>query len=757
MTTDDKLLRGRPHGGVSILWRKSLSHIVKTFKYDDDRVIGIGLKTSTYTLLFLCCYLPYECDMFYDDYCFYLDKIKCIIESADTPYVYILGDFNADIQSQSIFGSELIEFCDMNNMSFIDKSMLSPDTFTFISQAHGTTSWLDHCITTTAGESLIANVSVLNDIACSDHLPLCIDINCDINPLYDNNFSDKPSTSKWHIATDIDKQNYHKCTGEILNTIVLPTEALLCKDTNCESHYLDIEHFYDSIVSSIQIATSKCIPCSINGSKFKVIPGWNDYVKESYAISRDALKWWISNNRPRDGLIYHNMRTSRAQFKYALRIAKRNEETARADALARDLYDKDLDEFLSSVRQLNRNSSLLSNCIDGVTGEKNISNYWKEHFYNLLNCNGNDTDIKHKVIGKLENIQYDANMIVTSEDICKLIEKLKCGKASGPDGISAESLRFANDRLHVLLSLCFSACFSHSYLPKSLLETTIVPVIKNKCGSLTDCNNYRPIAIATITSKLLESIILLKCEEYFFTSDNQFGFKAGHSTEFCIYSLLEFIDFYKKRNTTVFVTFLDASKAFDRVNYWLLFTKLIDKNVPLFVVKLLMFWYTKQVMKVRWGNTLSSSFQVGNGVKQWGILSPVLFNTYMDKLSMTLNNTAIGGQIGGQLLNHLCYADDMCLISISSAGMQELLNVCHSYSIEHSLLYNGNRSYSLCFKPTSIKFERPCFFLGEKIIPKVTQCKYLGVIISDHNCDADLKRQMRKFYTNANMLIRKFF
>ena len=44
-----------------------------------------------------------------------------------------------------------------------------------------------------------------------------------------------------------------------------------------------------------------------------------------------------------------------------------------------------------------------------------------------------------------------------------------------------------------------------------------------------------------------------------------------------------------KRNTTVFVTFLDSSKAFDRVNYWLLFTKLIDKNVPLFVVKLLMF------------------------------------------------------------------------------------------------------------------------------------------------------------------------
>ena len=98
----------------------------------------------------------------------------------------------------------------------------------------------------------------------------------------------------------------------------------------------------------------------------------------------------------------------------------------------------------------------------------------------------------------------------------------------------------------------------------------------------------------------------------------------------------------------------------------------------------------------------------------------------------------------------------MCLISISSAGMQQLLNVWHSFFIEHSLLYNGTKSYLLCFKPNSIKYERPCLYLGEMIIPKVSRCKYLGVIISDHNCDLYLKRQMRKFYTNENMLIRKF-
>ena len=91
--------------------------------------------------------------------------------------------------------------------------------------------------------------------------------------------------------------------------------------------------------------------------------------------------------------------------------------------------------------------------------------------------------------------------------------------------------------------------------------------------------------------------------------------------------------------------------------------------------------------------------------------------------------------VGIKLLNHLCYADDMCLISISSSGMQQLLNACLFY-IEHSLLhmykqYNGTKWLVIltAFKPISIKIDSPCFYLGELHIPKVTLCKYLDVII----------------------------
>ena len=97
----------------------------------------------------------------------------------------------------------------------------------------------------------------------------------------------------------------------------------------------------------------------------------------------------------------------------------------------------------------------------------------------------------------------------------------------------------------------------------------------------------------------------MKCEEYLCTSANQFGFKKAPGTELCIYKLREYIELLRKRSTTVFVTFLDASKAFDRLDHWLLFKKI---KVPLFIVRLLIVWYSLQRMHIRWGNTFLHLF-----------------------------------------------------------------------------------------------------------------------------------------------------
>ena len=109
-------------------------------------------------------------------------------------------------------------------------------------------------------------------------------------------------------------------------------------------------------------------------------------------------------------------------------------------------------------------------------------------------------------------------------------------------------------------------------------------------------------------------------------------------------------------------------------------------------------------MYVQWASCDSSSFKVTNGVGQGRIRSPNLFIVYMDNLSDQLNNSNIGGNFGsGQLVNHSSYADDMCLLSFSIAGMQKLLNIYDQYSNDHYLIYTSKKTMCMCFTPKSCK------------------------------------------------------
>ena len=157
------------------------------------------------------------------------------------------------------------------------------------------------------------------------------------------------------------------------------------------------------------------------------------------------------------------------------------------------------------------------------------------------------------------------------------------------------------------------------------METIIVPIIKDKKGLVTDKDNYRPIAVTSVLSKLIELVLLERMNLNLGTACNQFGFKSRHGTDMCVFTLKQIIEYYNLRCSPVYICYLDASKAFDRINHWCLFKKLLNRNINLVLVRLLLFWYCNQTFCVRWGSTISPFFTVSNGVRQGGIMSPVLF------------------------------------------------------------------------------------------------------------------------------------
>ena len=194
----------------------------------------------------------------------------------------------------------------------------------------------------------------------------------------------------------------------------------------------------------------------------------------------------------------------------------------------------------------------------------------------------------------------------------------------------------------------------------------IVPILKNKNGDMTSKNNYRPIA-----------------------------YKTGHSTDMCVFILKEIVRHYNKHRTPMYVGFLDASKAFDFVNQWKLFKVMVERKCPAFIIRLLMYWYRNQKLRVKWDSVICSKFSVSNGSKQGGILPPKLFNIYFNVLSASLNEKYIGCCLKDKVVNHLYYADDLVLVYPTASGINELIQEFESFSTEYGLKFNESKTVLL--------------------------------------------------------------
>jgi Reverse transcriptase (RNA-dependent DNA polymerase) len=307
----------------------------------------------------------------------------------------------------------------------------------------------------------------------------------------------------------------------------------------------------------------------------------------------------------------------------------------------------------------------------------------------------------------------------------------------------------------------FNLCISHGHLPCAFMHTSIVPLVKSKSGDLTDINNYRAITLSNSITKILESCFIRLINSYSDFDKYQFGFKANHSTAHCTNVMKKVVQYYTTRGSHVFVSFVDFSKAFDKVNYWKLFNKLLDDKIDTSIISLLAYWYSHQSSSVRWKCVVSDCFSISNGTRQGSLLSPFLFARYIRELIADIASCNIGCNIGGIFCNILAYADDIVLLAPSWAALQQLIDLLARCAKVIDMSCNIDKTVCMIFRPTCNKkalcCEFPPFSLDGRPLKYVQEFKYLGHVINNSQSDdADIKREIRNLFVRTNILIRRF-
>ena len=232
----------------------------------------------------------------------------------------------------------------------------------------------------------------------------------------------------------------------------------------------------------------------------------------------------------------------------------------------------------------------------------------------------------------------------------------------------------------------------HGYVPDGFGIVIITPVVKDRLGDVCSADNYRPVTLSPVVSKLFDYCVLHKYEHFLYSDELQFRFKNNSGCSHALFVLSQVVDYFSTHGSTVYMVSLDASKAFDHVNHVKLFKTLIDRVLPSCIIIMLINWYGKLFCTVSWKNSSSCLFSTRSGIRQGGILSPFLFNICMDTIISALRSSDFGCHIGGCYIGCIAYADDLILLSGSLTQLQMMLQLCENEAQNMDLIFNCKKS-----------------------------------------------------------------
>ena len=253
--------------------------------------------------------------------------------------------------------------------------------------------------------------------------------------------------------------------------------------------------------------------------------------------------------------------------------------------------------------------------------------------------------------------------------ITKAISKMASGKAAGPSGIVAETLKPVGEAGAVEVRDLIEDIISEGCIPTDWQESYIVNLYKGK-GDALNRGNYKGLKLIEQVMKVLERVVEGLIRQRVEIDEMQCGFMSGRGTTDAIFIVRQLQEKHLAANKPLYMAFIDLENAFDRVPRDVIWWAMRKLGIDEWLVRLVQSMYKDVRSRVRVGDGYSEEFGVGVGVHQGSVLSPLLFIIVLEALSREFRTGCPW---------KLLYAADLM---ISAESMEELLVKVQTWKTE---------------------------------------------------------------------------
>ena len=433
------------------------------------------------------------------------------------------------------------------------------------------------------------------------------------------------------------------------------------------------------------------------------------------------------------------------QVKKEMTKAKENWINEQCEEIENNLVRNNSRKAYDTVKTLTKTKQSKVNTIKDKDGETlvdktKILKRWTEYCSELYNY---ELKGDPKVLETPKSQNDDTDDIILKSEIEEAVKMLKKGKSPGVDNIPGELLQAGGDHMiEALLNIC-NKIWKTAEWPTNWTKSLVITLPKK--GDLKLCNNYRTLSLICHPSKVLLRIILnrLKHQAKDIIAEEQAGFMKGRSTVEQIFNLRQIIEKYQEHQQELFHVFIDFKKAFDRVWHQALWATMHKYNINKNLITLIEELYNHATSSVYLDGDIGEWFRTTVGVRQGCLLSPTLFNIFLERIMTdALEEHESTVSIGGRVVSNLRFADDIDGLAGSADELSELIKKldesCSSYGMEISA------EKTKVMTNVHVKNLQSEFKVKDNILQIVDKFIYLGATVADNGSKTEILSRMAK-------------